>query len=207
MIIFSMSYRSATMSPEEEQIWQAIRQRDEQIFEAYYKANYRLFFLASCKYLRDPEAAEEIVNDVFIRIWEDALTLDIQASLKFYLYRAVVNQSLNALDKRKRERLRHEELREDLRAAEEWEEMEDNELKLKFYKAIDELPDQCRKVFKLSRFEGLKQQEIADRLGISIKTVKNHITRAMKDLHKVLFDYKHLPLWLMAVNYFFWCHH
>lgn len=207
MIIFSMSHRSATMSPEEVQIWQAIRQRDEQIFEAYYKANYRLFFLASCKYLRDPEAAEEIVNDVFIRIWEDALTLDIQASLKFYIYRAVVNQSLNALDKRKRERQRHEELKEDLSAAEEWEEMEDNELKLKFYKAIDELPDHCRKVFKLSRFEGLKQQEIADRLGISIKTVKNHITRAMKDLHKVLFDYKHLPLWLMAVKYFFWCHH
>lgn len=193
------------MSPEEEQIWHGIRRKDGKVFEAYYKENYRLFFLASCKYLRDPVIAEEVVNDVFIRIWEDALTIDIQTSLKFYIYRAVVNQSLNQLDKDKRERLRRAELKEEL-GAEEWEEMEDNELKIKFYKAIDGLPDQCRRVFKLSRFEGLKQQEIADRLGISIKTVKNHITRAMKDLHKVLLDYKHLPLWLMAIKYFFWCH-
>jgi RNA polymerase sigma-70 factor (ECF subfamily) len=195
------------MSPEEEQIWQGIRRRDAKIFEEYYKAHYRLFFLASCKYLRDSGMAEEVVNDVFIRIWEDALTLDIQTSLKFYIHRAVVNQSLNQLDKNRRERLRREEFKEGMREVEEWEELEDNELKLRVYKAIDELPDQCRKVFKLSRFEGLKQQEIADRLGISIKTVKNHITRAMKGLHKVLLDYKHLPLWLMAINYFFWCHH
>ncbi|HEV2478649.1 MAG TPA: RNA polymerase sigma-70 factor [Puia sp.] len=195
------------MTPEEKQIWQGIRERDGKVFEAYYKAHYRLFFLASCKYLRDPVVAEEVVNDVFMRIWEDALTLDIQTSLKFYIHRAVVNQSLNALDKNRRERLRREELKEGLLEAAEWEEMEDNELKMRFYKAIDGLPDQCRRVFKLSRFEGLKQQEIADRLGISIKTVKNHITRAMKDLHKVLLDYKHLPLWLMAIKYFFWCHH
>jgi RNA polymerase sigma-70 factor (ECF subfamily) len=192
------------MSPEEEQIWQHIRQRDAKVFEAYYKAHYRLFFLASCKYLRDPGLAEEVVNDVFVRIWEEALSLDIQTSLKFYIHRAVVNQSLNQLDKNKRERMRREELKDDMRESEDWEELEDNELKVRFYKAINELPEQCRKVFKLSRFEGLKQQEIADRLGISIKTVKNHITRAMKDLHKVLKEYKRLPLWLMLIiKYFF----
>ena len=54
--------------------------------------------------------------------------------------------------------------------------MEENELTVKLYAAIDNLPEKCRQVFELSRFEELKQQEIADRLGISIKTVKNHIT-------------------------------
>ena len=178
------------MSPDEEQIWRRIQQKDRKVFEEYYKTHYRLFFLASCKYLKDPGAAEEVVNDVFMRIWEDASSLDIHSSLKLYIHRAVVNQSLNQLDKNKRERLRRAQLKDDLQDAVEWEEMEDNELKIKFYKAIDELPEQCKRVFKLSRFEGMKQQEIADQLGISIKTVKNHITRAMKDLHKVLQDYK-----------------
>jgi RNA polymerase sigma-70 factor (ECF subfamily) len=67
--------------------------------------------------------------------------------------------------------------------------MEDNELKLRLYEAIDQLPEQCQKVFRMSRFEGLKQQEIADRLGISIKTVKNHITHALQVLHKVLAEW------------------
>jgi RNA polymerase sigma-70 factor (ECF subfamily) len=71
--------------------------------------------------------------------------------------------------------------------------MEENELKISLYKAIDQLPEQCQKVFRMSRFEELKQQEIADRLGISIKTVKNHITHALKQLNKVLGDWNSLP--------------
>jgi RNA polymerase sigma-70 factor (ECF subfamily) len=63
--------------------------------------------------------------------------------------------------------------------------IEENELKTKLYAAIDQLPEQCRKVFEMSRFEELKQQEIADKLGISIKTVKNHITIALKQLSKL----------------------
>ena len=63
-------------------------------------------------------------------------------------------------------------------------EIEENELKIKLFKAIDLLPEQCKKVFQLSRFEELKQQEIADKLGISIKTVKNHITHALKQISK-----------------------
>jgi RNA polymerase sigma-70 factor (ECF subfamily) len=85
-------------------------------------------------------------------------------------------------------------------------EMEDNELKVRLYKAIDELPEQCRKVFMMSRFDGLKQQEIANLLGISIKTVKNHITHALKLLHKALEDWNSLPLWIGVmglIKYFF----
>ena len=63
--------------------------------------------------------------------------------------------------------------------------IEENELMVKLYAAIDSLPEKCRQVFELSRFEELKQQEIADRLGISIKTVKNHITIALKKLNQV----------------------
>ena len=193
------------MSPEEEQIWRGIQQKDGQVFENYYKAHYRFFLLASCQYLKDPGLAQEIVNDVFIKLWEDAATIDIQTSLKFYIHRAVVNRSLNELDRDRRDRLRQERFGEGLHETAEWKEMEDNELKVRLYKAIDQLPEQCRRVFNMSRVEGLKQREIADRLGISIKTVKNHITRALKELNQVVGDWNALPVWIILIKeLFFW---
>ncbi|TNY07938.1 sigma-70 family RNA polymerase sigma factor, partial [Escherichia coli] len=88
-----------------------------------------------------------------------------------YIYRAVINRSLNLLEKQKREAVQLQSFSR-LQQDEQYElkQMEENELKAALYKAIEQLPDQCRRVFQLSRFEQLKQQEIADQLGISIKT-------------------------------------
>jgi len=196
-------YLAVRMSPDEEQLWRRIQQKDGQAFETYYKEHYRLFFITSCKYLKDPGRAEEVVNDVFMRIWEDAASIDIQTSLKFYIHRAVVNRSLNELDKDHRERDRKQELRYrglDIPASRE---LEEDELRIRLYKAIDRLPEQCRRVFKMSRFEEMKQQDIADKLGISIKTVKNHITHALKVLNKVLGDWNALPFWIVVAEHFF----
>jgi RNA polymerase sigma-70 factor (family 1) len=191
------------MSPNEENIWGSIQKKDGQVFENFYKEHYKLFFLTACQYLKDPQLAQEVVNDVFIKIWQEAEALNIQSSLKSYVYRAVVNRSLNELDRRKREKLHAGELTQGREPYADSREMEDNELKVRLYRAIDELPEQCRKVFMMSRFDGLKQQEIADLLGISIKTVKNHITHALKLLDKVLRDWHSLPLWIGVVKYFF----
>lgn len=174
------------MNPEEELTWRSIQQKDGQTFETYYKDHYKYFFLAACNYLKDAGLAQEIVNDVFMKLWEDANTIHIETSLKSYIYRAVINRSLNALDKNKRDRQHQKELSRRPEETFEMKEMEDNELKIRLYKAIDELPEQCQKVFRMSRFEELKQQEIADQLGISIKTVKNHITLALKKLAPLL---------------------
>src|SRR5262249_41089538 len=111
--------------------------------------------------------------------------------------------SLNELDRNKRERLRQEEFRHGRQEATDSREMEEDELKVRLYEAIDQLPEQCQRVFKMSRFEELKQREIADKLGISIKTVKNHITHALKVLNKVLGDWNALPLWIIVARYFF----
>jgi RNA polymerase sigma-70 factor (ECF subfamily) len=179
------------MDPEEEQIWQSIQAQDRHVFEQYYKEHYKFFYLAAWKYLREQGPAEEAVNDVFVRLWQDAGRLDIRSSLRSYLYRAVVNRCLNELDKNKRDRRdRKEAHRGTEEAAVESKGMEDNELKLRLFQAIDRLPEQCQRVFRMSRFEELKQQEIADKLGISIKTVKNHITNALQQLHKVLEDWR-----------------
>ena len=177
------------MDPQEEAIWKKIRQKDTDAFERYYKTHYKSFFLMSCKYLKDPAQAEEIVNDVFLKLWQDGEQITIETSLKSYIYRAVINRSINALNKNKREILFITD--PDIVSGESYEmrQMEENELMVRLYAAIEKLPDQCRRVFEMSRFEELKQQEIADRLGISIKTVKNHITIALKQLNKSLPDY------------------
>jgi RNA polymerase sigma-19 factor, ECF subfamily len=192
------------MNVEEEKIWRSIQQRDGRSFEQYYKEYYKMFFLAAVGYLKDAGLAEEVVNDVFLKIWEAGATIQIETSLKAYIYRAVTNRSLNELHKSKRD---HEHLKELSRRPEGTDEhrfMEYNELKINLYSAIEQLPDQCRKVFIMSRFEGLKQQVIADQLGISIKTVKNHITLALKQLNKVLGDWQSLPLWVLIISEFFW---
>lgn len=172
------------MSPEEEIIWRRIQDKDRSAFESYYKKHYKAFFLMACRYLKNTEQAEEIVNDVFLKIWEEGHRMSIDSSLKAYLYRSVINRSLNEIQKNKKE----SELVNDLYYVQEESyeltQIENNELKIKIYEAIDSLPEQCKKVFKLSRFEEMKQQEIADIMGISIKTVKNHITHALKVLSK-----------------------
>ena len=191
------------MNPEEEKTWRSIQQKDGQAFEKYYKDHYKIFFLAAFNYLKDTGRAEEIVNDVFIRLWQSADTIQIESSLRSYIYRAIINRSLNELDKNKRDQQHQKELRHRPEDTVEIKEMEENELKISLYRAIDQLPEQCRKVFRMSRFEELKQQEIADQLGISIKTVKNHITHALKLLNKVLAEWHSLPLWIIVIRELF----
>lgn len=177
------------MDLKEENIWRGIQQKDVVVFEGYYKEHFKSFFLIACKYLKDPAQAEEIVNDVFLKIWEDGDGIRIQSSLKSYIYRAVINRCLNVLQKNKREMGHQTDFAFIQDEGYELHQIEENELAVKLYAAIDQLPDQCRKVFEMSRFDELKQQEIADKLGISIKTVKNHITIALRQLSKSILNY------------------
>lgn len=168
----------------EDTIWKKIQQKDIGTFERYYKEYYKSFFVMACKYLKNPTLAEEIINDVFMKIWEDGEKITIDMSLKSYIYKAIINRSINALNKNKREYQNQTDVSLIPDESYELRQIEENELKIKLYAAIDQLPDQCKKVFEMSRFDELKQQEIADKLGISIKTVKNHITIALKQISK-----------------------
>jgi RNA polymerase sigma-70 factor (ECF subfamily) len=174
------------MDLNEEIAWKEIRQKDMKAFENYYKENYKRFLLMACKYLKDSSLAEEIVNDVFMKIWEESHRLEIESSLTAYIYRSIINKSINTLKKLRKENNIPTDLSFFPDEGYERYQIEENELKIKIYEAICHLPAQCRKVFEMSRFEKMKQQEIANKLGISVKTVKNHITIALKQLHKLL---------------------
>ncbi len=176
------------MIAEEVITWNRIQQKHAIAFEKYYKEQYKCFFLMACKYLRDPVLAEEIVNDVFVKIWTDADKIQIESSLKSYVYRAVINRSISLLNKNKKDLQNRQELSRHTDEAFEFRLIETNELEVRLYEAINQLPEQCRKVFRMSRFEELKQHEIANKLGISIKTVKNHITLALKRLNETVGD-------------------
>jgi RNA polymerase sigma-70 factor (ECF subfamily) len=172
------------MAPEEELIWRQIQKKDTKAFESYYKMHYKSFFVMACRYLKSTEQAEEIVNDVFMKIWEDGNKISIDSSLKSYIYRAIINRSLNEIQKNKKDFNLAVDIFNTQEESYELRQIEENELRIKLFDAIELLPDQCKKVFQLSRFEELKQQEIADKMGISIKTVKNHITHALKTISK-----------------------
>ncbi len=192
------------MSPEEALIWKKIQEKDLRAFENFYKEGYKRFFLMAFNYLKDPDLSQEVVNDVFMKLWEDGAGITIEKSLVSYIYRAIINRSLNLLSRQKREAQQLKELSyvsQD--EVYELRRIEETELKAALYKAIDQLPNQCKRVFCMSRFEQLKQQEIADKLGISIKTVKNHITHALKQLHAASGDLW-ISLALLIKIIFFW---
>lgn len=139
------------------------------------------------QYMKDPDEAEELVQDLFFRIWQDRERLRITTSIKSYLYTAVRNRCLNALKVKKRngplDLDQQDGSHEDQRSEDEL-----TERSARVHAAIAALPEERRKVFTMSKHEGLKYQEIADRLGISVKTVENQMGKALKTLREELVD-------------------
>jgi RNA polymerase sigma-70 factor, ECF subfamily len=170
----------------------------EMLFRTYYQplCNYAYSFV------QDKDEAEEIVQATFLSVWEKRDTLTIHTGVKPYLYAMVRNASLNVL---KHEKIKQQHVAGELAVAERSVEsvartVMASELESRIYKALDKLPEQCRLVFKLSRFEELKYAEIAEQLNISIKTVENQMGKALKIMREQLKDY--LPLLIVLMNGF-----
>jgi RNA polymerase sigma-70 factor (ECF subfamily) len=144
--------------------------------------------------LFDSDAADEMVHEVFLKILEKPKGVTIHTSVKAYLYRSVYNESMNYLKRHKVKKKyeAHTANVPDARPDDPYDASQYRELEQRLKAAINRLPEQCRIVFQLSRFDELKYAEIAERLGISAKTVENQIGRALKKLRVELADY--LPL-------------
>ncbi len=143
------------------------------------------------KYLDETEAAEEIVQEVFVKFWEKCESIAPNSSVKSYLYRSVHNTCLNYIKHLKvRDTYRqYVMVKMETESYNFFDDVEDSQLEQKIYSAIGDLPPQCRKIFKLSRFEGLKYQEIADHLGLSVKTIEVQMGKALKVLREKLRAY------------------
>ena len=168
---------------------------DHREFEELFRNYFTPLMAFSRRILGDEEDAREVVHQVFINLWEKRRELDLSTSLKSYLFTSVNNRSLNVI--RDRKKFSSEEVPE---RAGEWDvstQLEAMELEEKIRAAIDTLPERCREIFELNRFEGLKYSEIATQLDISVKTVENQMTKALKLLREQLGKYLSILLWLM----------
>lgn len=178
---------------------QLLKAGDNKAFERIFKQYFKSLHSYALMFLKDEALAEEAVQNVFVRIWEKKDQLNVLGSLKAYLYRAVHNESLNYL--------KHQKVRADYQlhysnTMEEAQEQTEgkviaSELEKQILSALNDLPQQCRLIFQMSRFEQLKYQEIADQLGLSIKTVENQMGKALKIMRLKLTEF--LPLILLIL--------
>ncbi len=152
------------------------------------------------KYLNDIDLAKEIVHEAFLKLWEKRNELDTSKSIKSYLYTTVYNRSLNYIrDNKKFDKT--EGKTELLERAESWDssnQMIADEIQLKITQTLDELPEKCRQIFVMSRYEELKYREIAEKLSISVKTVETQMSKALKALRKNLAEYMTVLLWIIS---------
>ena len=175
----------------------------KEIFEKYYQPLCHL----SQHYLNDEDEAKGVVQEAFVKLWETRNQLHAASNIRNFLFTLVKNNCLNILKRRQILLKHHENIRmmelhyqyESLfRIGENY--LELDELKEKIDAAIQKLPEHCRRVFEMSRFENLRNREIADKLGVSQKTVEAHLTRSLKLLRAELKDY--LPLLLLFPGMF-----
>lgn len=179
-----------------------LRSGDEQVFEVIFRTYYERLCNYANTILHDMDEAEEMVQGAFLTVWEKHDSIEIHTSMKSYLYRAVHNSCLNRVKHYKVRREHGEALKHqtDITIEDASQDLVGSELESLVASAIDSLPQQCRMVFRLSRFENLSYAEIADQLGISVKTVENHMTKALKTLRDRLKDYLPVLIWLLFMK-------
>ena len=169
-----------------------IKLGDEQAFELFFRKYYvRLCGFAN-KYFNDPEEAREVVQEVFTKIWEGKEDIDPEESLRAYFFKITRNICINKL-RRKQVESKYIEIYKlvyvDKRGVSPYESLIANELNDNITAALLNIPPKCRRIFDLSRVEGLKYSEIAEVLGISVKTVEAQMSKALQILRLELKDY------------------
>ena len=186
-----IEYRAQGMELENDAIGTLLAQRDETAFEQVFKTHFKRLHAYAFTILRDEVEAEEMVQQVFFKLWDRNENLSLSGSVSAYLYRAVHNESLNYI-KHQKVRSNHQlhvaySMKNEVEHPAK--KVMAGELEKKIHTALNELPEQCRTIFQMSRFDELKYREIADKLGISVKTVENQMGKALKLLREKLVDF------------------
>lgn len=172
----------------------------EKLFDSYYS----MLCLVAYDMVKNKHLAEEIVDDVFFNLWQKRNSIEINKSIRAYLVRSVKNRSINWLEQTKTERLLMATAT-DISTYEEilWDNnyplgnLLEKELRSSINESINALPEQCRKIFLLNRNDDLTYEEIAEKLSISVNTIKTQMKIALAKLRESLSDY--LPMLFMIL--------
>ncbi len=169
-----------------------VRNGDVKVFEEIFHQYYPGMCSYADSLIKKSNVAEEVVQDVFYNIWKNRADLHIKNSLQSYLYRSVFNNSMMYLRKAKKELTLNEQWADSQFTSKEnpSEEMDARELDAALLLALQELPERTREIFNLSRFEGLKYMEIADKLSVSVKTVEANMGKALRALRLSLDEFR-----------------
>lgn len=180
-----------TLNQQDKQLIERVRNGEEQAFEVLFKRYYKNLCVFALRYIPEEDVVEDLVQEMFFKLWDKRSNLFITTSLESYLYRSVHNLAINFLNHEKIKRgykdkviqgFKNKLYNDDIAY---WEFGLEEEVK----KNIEELPERRRKIFKMSRFEELKNHEIAEKLDVSIKTVEAQMTQAIRFLRDKLKDY------------------
>ncbi|GHB87042.1 DNA-directed RNA polymerase sigma-70 factor [Persicitalea jodogahamensis] len=156
---------------------------------------FRRFHTVLCshavRYVYSKELAEDIVSEVFCKFWKKKSYESVTSSYRYYLFRSVRNESLNYLRQRflQNEGIEAAEAHASSPAHSPILATQYEEVAARVEQLVEELPPQCRRVFLLNRFEGMKYREVADELGVSIKTVETHMSKALVAMREGLRDH------------------
>ncbi len=190
-----VAYQKKIMSAKEapvntEKLFERVTQQsDYKAFEVLFHKYYEYLCNYALKFVPSPQIAEEVVSDVFYKVWKNRERIEIKTSFESYVFKAVKNQSLDFL-KSKANAIAYKTesmpvIYDGVTDSPE-DQMVIKELDSKIEAAIESLPPQCKMIFKSSRLQGLKYTEIAEKLNISVKTVETQMGRALKHLRQAL---------------------
>jgi RNA polymerase sigma-70 factor (ECF subfamily) len=163
-------------------VFRKIQQGDIKEYEKLFRKYYQPLCHFANRFLKDMDSSEEIVQELFYNIWKNRESISITSSLKAYLYQSVRNNSLKFIEHLAvRERYSSEMKRQQNEGAgNDSDSVELAELNELIENTLNQLPERCRQIFLLSRYEGLKYHEIAEKLSISIKTVEANMGKALQ---------------------------
>ncbi|MCB0568534.1 MAG: RNA polymerase sigma-70 factor [Phaeodactylibacter sp.] len=178
-----------------EDILKRLKSDDRSALKDLFQSYYQPVCQAINRFIRDPGTTEDLAQEVFLRFWEKRHSIEVSSSLPAYLRRMAINEALGYL--RRNKRYEEDEFDPSMEPGEEASaegQYLHTELEQSVRNAIDTLPPKCRAVFQLSRFEELTYNEIADQMGISVKTVENQMGKALRLLRERLQGYLNILL-------------
>jgi len=180
---------------EDKELYSRILSGDEGAFRTLFYKYFKVLAGIAARILSDTNTAEDVAQDVFVAFWRKRASLQINEAIFPYLRQMVIHEALGAKRKLSMRAALDGEVEQPLTVQSDGEDLViENEMRNEIENAIDALPDQCRKAFRMSRFDELSYREIAHDMDISIKTVENHIGRALRHLRVSLQQYLNIFL-------------
>ena len=169
-----------------------LKHRDETALSVLFDTYYEKLYLFAEKYIYDSDKAHDIVQDVFLKIWENAERLELTSSIQHYLFASVRNGCLNYLKSLQIEDRNNRKYAEAYIESQNVDMVDDEELLARVRQVLDELPEKCREVCLLRFVEGYKYAEIAARLDMNENTVKAQLHRGMERLKQAFATYDYV---------------